>query len=262
MWRVPLSTLCSKRLFYYAIGLLCLSLLFINLYGVFSAHTHFERHSEESMIGVPGYDYSLDDSRSLLETSTIKRSPDELTSLVYRAIEHDKTRRIGVSENWLLWLLGEFYPAAATTQNPERIARGGSGLCSEASLVLNHLAAKAGFEARFAKFPAHIVSEIKTSLGWRYFDPDYGISYPVGFGEWSGLRAAAFIEQQLVKRGFSEERVDGYLRAVLVDGTVSVVSLDAPLSPRLFLLEVAADWFVWLLPIVLLGFSVRRIVRG
>ncbi len=233
--------------------LICLILLSINIIGVSGLFSVTTVRSSSSEVGVAGYDYAITDARQLLNRSFEGVSAEALNLLVFNALEHNKTRRIGFQENWLLWFIGKFYPPSATTQYPERIASGGIGLCSEASLLLNHLAEQAGFDTRFAKFPAHITSEIKTPDGWRYFDPDYGIDYPVGFLEFSAEEVSLYIENELKQKGFDEGRINSYKEAVLVNGKFEVYSVDHPLSPSLFLLENVADWLVWVIPLLVFG---------
>jgi hypothetical protein len=187
----------------------------------------------------------------------------EATHCIYQGTTHSDQRRIAVTENWLQWMLGHFYPPLTRTQNTERLLAGGLAECSERSQILKTLAEEAGLRCRFVGLSGHVVLEVQTPSGWRVADPDYGVVYPVGFAELQKQSSAPLIEQPLSAAGYPQQTIERYCRIVHSAEDNVVLPVGSALSPRLDRIERACRWLATGLPLVglLLGIVIMRGAR-
>lgn len=208
---------------------------------------------------VPGYSYQVQDTSRLqvmLEEPVGSFDIEGVNNLIFESIVHSDKRKVQIFENWLLWLGGKFYEPLSRTQDPRRIVSGEGGLCSEVSAVFNSIARLNGFETRFIGLGGHVVSEIKTDNGWRVVDPDYGITYPVGHEDLEKKRGVLLMRQLLKNRGYKEEIIDGYIRIFQSSADNTVTEVDVALSPRLHVIELAAEWLKWIIPMIIIFLGV------
>jgi hypothetical protein len=177
----------------------------------------------------------------------------EATEKVHRCTTHFDGRRIGLAENWLQWALGKLYPPLARTQDPQRLLAGGAGDCSERSAILKALAETAGRRCRFVGLGGHVVLEVEAAGGSLVADPDYGIVFPADLSVLQSHAGSTIADQVLSARGYDRPTIDRYLEILRSREDNVALPIGNPLSPRLFVVERACQWLVWLLPLAWLG---------
>lgn len=245
-------------------GLLGLALLAVNLAGLF-ADPAGKPPGTPAEKAVPGFHAILQPPTELLRRLEDEHPTFDLeddTELVFRSLAHSKDRRLSFSENWLLWLSGKVYEPLGKTQDPDRIAAGGEGLCSEASIVLNALARRAGREARFVSLYGHVASEIRTEEGWRVADADFGVTFPVGLGGLEGEGGEELIRAALTPMGYPPEKIRWYVEVFRTAEDNRTSKPGVVLSPRLALAEQAAEVLKWFLPLLLLAVALLALTRS
>ena len=109
-----------------------------------------------------------------------------------------------------------------------------------------------GLKTRFAGLNGHIVSEILTDRGWCIADPDYGVSYPSGLKGMEKKENGPLIRQKLTKRGYKKKVIDEYIERFQSSGDNTVTEIDVALSPRLYVVERAAEWLKWIIPLIMI----------
>lgn len=176
-----------------------------------------------------------------------------VTQRVFAALQHAPPRRLTPAENWLLWLAGCVYPPAGCTQNPKRILAGGAANCAEAALVLKAVAEQAGCSARFVVLEGHTVLEVHTGRGWQVADPDFGFTSPLSCAELETGRGLDALTAALRRRGFREPFIQRYRDLFLTTADNRTLPTGAALSPRLHLLEQAAETAKWSVPLFMLA---------
>lgn len=182
--------------------------------------------------------------------SAINRfDPFEATMVVHENTKHSIERRIDWSENWLQWGLGQVYDPLSKTQNTNRLISAGLADCSERAQILKSIAEQAGCECRFVGLGGHVVLEIQTENGPCIADPDYGCLYANGLEDWVQKSNSKEIYTGLRKLGYPKAVISNYIDTI--QSTDNNVSLDpgAPLSPRLYAIEQACSYLIWLIPI-------------
>jgi len=236
-----------------------LALILVNMLGFVLGISLVGENYEYLGDSIPGYSYPVQDTSALQDMLGQPLTNFDLESVnnaIFESIIHSDERKIHMYENWLLWLGGIFYEPLSRTQNPRRIVLGGGGLCSEVSAVVNSIARLNGFETRFVALNGHVVSEIRTENGWRVVDSDYGVTYPVGLEVLEEVEGAPLMRQLLKNRGFNEGTIDWYIQLFQSSADNTVTEVDVAFSPRLYAIELSAEWFKWIIPIILifLGF--------
>jgi len=205
--------------------------------------------------GIPGRHFTLRDTSLLYNAiSTPKQEFDieKSTALVFESLRSGD-RKILIYENWLLWGLGKAYAPMGRTQSPKRIVAGGVAICSEAAEVLNEVASINGNASRFIGLQGHVISEIKVNQKWLLADADYGIVFPFGYNEMLRLsedEVAQIISSLLTNRGFKTKVVEFYKDVLLSIEDNTVQKIGEKQSPRLWLIEYFANYFIWLISII------------
>jgi len=177
-------------------------------------------------------------------------------NLVHESLRHNGTRKILFLENWLLWLGGKIYDPISRTQDPIRIANGGTAICSESAAVLNQVALINGLDARQVGIDGHVLSEVKVGEKWRLADPHYGFVLPVGYFELSDMdddSMRAILMSAFTDRGIPE-KTENYFDLFATRDNNWRKEIGEPESPRLALLENFANHLVWLIS-VFFGFT-------
>lgn len=210
--------------------------------------------------------YPSSSDRQALIVALQSREPDEpfnlgiTNRLVYRGTVHCDDRRIGVYENWLQWLLAHGYPPLERLQDSERLARGVGANCSERAQILKTLVQRAGRPCRFVGLNGHVVLEVEMESGWCVADPDYGVVFPVDMERLARAECQPLIWWRLAGRGYGPAAIRSYLQIVQSTDDNIALPIGSPLSPRLYLIETACGWLVWLIPggLMLTGWAVLR----
>ncbi len=230
-----------------------------SLGGVLNVNVVNEKVSESSR-QVAGYNYPLQNTlmlQKVLKTKSEDSAFDvkQVNNLIFESLVHSNNRTIHPFENWLLWFAGKFYEPFSRTQDPNRIVLGKGGLCSEVSAVFNHIANINGLETRFVSLGGHVVSEVLTEGGWRIVDPDYGVNYPVGLKGLERAEGVVLMEEMLNERGYSKAVVKRYIEVFQTLGDNTVSESNVAISPRLYSVELVAEWLKWIFPamFILLG---------
>jgi hypothetical protein len=233
-----------------------LSLLIINLLVFFNDVSVVDETRLHQAQDIPGYDFPLRDTSELKEMLSKPVSNfnyREVNNLIFESLVHYDDRKIQFFENWILWLGGHFYYPLSRTQNPRRIVSGGGGLCSEVVTIFNHIANLNGYETRVIGLNRHVVSEINTPYGWQVIDPDYGVSYSAGIETLQAIGGTPLIILSLENRGYSEEVIRNYIEIFHSTTDNVILEINSYSSPRLYLIELLAEWLKWIIPLVLLA---------
>ena len=245
--------------------LLSIGLLGVSLIGVL--HTPRQavpKPLPTSEPSIPGYHTQLRDGsdlRALLTRPTDDFEIAAVNRVVFESIAHSNNRRLSVFENWLLWVGGFVYEPLGKTQNPHRIAEGEQGLCSEVSMVVNHIADLNGVPSRLVGLSGHVVSELKQDDGWHVADADYGVTFAMSVAELEQPENRGVMVEAILAAGHSQTRAEEYAEAFLSADDNVVYPVGSAGSPRLAQLEMFAEWLKWLLPLAGLIFFSRKWVR-
>lgn len=62
---------------------------------------------------------------------------------------------------------------------------------------------------------------------------------------------------KLESRGFRKDEIDRYIQIVQSSGDNTVYEVDAVLSPRLYVIELASEWLKWIIPMMLIFFGYK-----
>lgn len=230
-------------------------LLALNIYGLIT-FSPLEPPEE----GIPGYDYPVRDVSELYE---ILESPpeiqtvedlEEINTIVFESIFHTGRRKYSFSENYILFLGGFLHEYISSPQNPAGIIKGGGGLCSEISAVMKRVLRRAGVKARFIGLRGHVALEVEVDDEWVVADPDYGVvyEYPLQVLE---ERANEIIPGALAEAGYPDEMIEAVVRVFMDSEENVALPPGQALSPRLALIENAANVLKWVLPAGLLVFG-------
>jgi hypothetical protein len=179
------------------------------------------------------------------------------THLVHGATTHSDERRVGLTENWVQWLAGQFYHPLAKTQSTHRLIAGRLANCSERSQILKTMAEAAGAPCRFIGLHGHVVLEVCQAGMWHVADPGYDLVYSLDIDQLQRPEAAAQIRDRLHTAGHPEEVIENYVAIVQSAGDNVVLPVGSPLSPRLYRAEAACVWIAWLMPLVSLLAGLR-----
>ncbi len=186
--------------------------------------------------------------------------PHELTRLVASALDHGSPVPLRLHDNWLLWLGGMLVPDLRVSQSPLRLAAGGRGLCSDAVIVLNALAVRAGYDAKMFDLNGHVVSELRAHGSTWVADPDLGLVHAGSVADISAPERAAEMRRAVLAAGYDE----GIAQACAASFTTALDNRPIPagvLSPRLWRVEQASEWLRWLLPVGLVACAATALVR-
>lgn len=210
----------------------------------------------QSASDIPGYDFVIRDSDVLENAIAVPQENFDLfsaTRLVFETMKHADNRTFRIYENWIMWSIGLVYEPAARIRGVKRLVRGQSGYCSEAVLVLNHVATLNGRASRYVHLEGHVVAEVQTEQGWQVADPDFGLVFPMSIAELQSQRGIQQLRDELKRAGYGEDTTEEYVGALVTLEDNYVRAGDAPSSPRLYRLEMISEWMLWILPGVLLG---------
>ena len=220
--------------------------------------------ARSEVVGLPGYDQRVRGSRELLRSLRTPAEPstvEHLNRLVFESLAHGDPAPIGATQNWLAYCTGLVHPDLALTQDPERLARGGIGLCSDAVIVLLAVARRAGYEAQMVDLGGHLVARVAHDGREWLADPDFGVVFPGTLAELEQPDRLAQVEAALLAAGHSPRRVAQHV-AALGSAEDNRILPAGVLSPRLALAERALDVLAWLLPLLLALACGARLVRG
>jgi len=167
--------------------------------------------------------------------------------LVHVLTSHGVDRRISASENWIQWSLGLFYPPLMRSQRADCILEHGVGDCSERVAVLQELIREARLPTRIVGLDGHVVLEVHANGKWYTADPDYGVTFPVSVNELA-QSSEEYLNDFLVRGGFDARTIQEYQRIVRSEEDNQAMPINAPLSPRLFLIEQLCDVGIIVLP--------------
>ena len=182
---------------------------------------------------------------------------------VRAATVHSDDRRITVVENWLQYFCGQLYQPLSRIQNSDRLVHGRLANCSERSQILKDLCEAAGHPSRFCGLNGHVVLEVMQEGEWYTLDPDYGLEFSVPVRSLAHHDHAPLVRRTMASRGYPAALIDNYLQILQSSNDNVISAIGVPLSPRLFAMERACDWLVWIVPALLLlaGGSIRHPVR-
>lgn len=170
------------------------------------------------------------------------------TARVYSGIPHHEPRHIGPGENWLQAALGQIYMPIKTTQDTQRLLAGGIANCSERSQILKTIAESVGYQCRFVGLNGHVVLEVFDDHRWRMADPDYGVVFDCPVGSLALPQHESIVVATLAKRGHQDNAITKYLEILQSTSDNQSLPIGSPLSPRLYKIERACSWLIWILP--------------
>lgn len=120
------------RIASFTLFLAALFLIVLNVIGIFySPHSYYDHlldiaYAEQPHI--PGYTHRKHDTyqlKNLLTDPTQKLDISSANQVVFGSLRHSGDRKIAFYENWLLYLVGKFYPPMERTQDVGKIIAGG-----------------------------------------------------------------------------------------------------------------------------------------
>jgi hypothetical protein len=181
----------------------------------------------------------------------------EATTRVYQGIVHQEPRYIASGENWLQAVLGLIYGPIKRTQDTNRLLAGGIANCSAPSQILKTIAESAGYQCRFVGLQGHVVLEVLDGDRWRMADPDYGVVFDLGVDSLALFPQQPVVVAALASRGHQGQTIARYLELLQSTSDNQSLPVGSPLSPRLYKIEQACAWLIWILPTtaILVGLS-------
>ena len=140
----------------------------------------------------------------------------------------------------------------------KRMVREQKAICSEAAQVLKDIVEYKGLTARFVHLGGHIVLEVFINERWYVADPDYGVAYEAPLEVLETRNGESRIKTRMARRGHSAETIQHVIKIFresdknwrLPEGTV--------LSPRLYIIEKAADYLKWIIPSIFLVLGIVK----
>ena len=183
----------------------------------------------------------------------------EANLYVHSITEHCQGRDLAPWENWVQWLMGQFYSPLMRTQNPLWIVSGGKGDCSDRAAVLQDLLLSQGIQSRFIGLGGHVVLEAQNETGNWILDPDYGVVIKTGIDELEG-QTTGELSGWLIQNGIAPPESNQYEQIVRSKHDNVRLDWNEPLSPRLKKLESFCELVVWLVPLLCwlwVGWSLR-----
>ncbi len=181
--------------------------------------------------------------------------PHGLTELVAESLSHGPPPPLRLSDNWILWLAGPIVPGIRVSQSPDRLAAGGRGLCSDAVIVLNALAERAGFEAEMFDLNGHVVSELRAHGGVWVADPDLGLVHAGSVADLASPERVAQVHGAVLEAGHGADIADACATAWATPDDNRRVP-GGVLNPRLWILERISEWLRWIVPLALLAWGI------
>jgi hypothetical protein len=151
-------------------------------------------------------------------------------------------------ENWLQAALGLIYRPIKTTQDTDRLLAGGIANCSERSQILKTIAESADYPCRFVGLQGHVVLEVLDGDRWRMADPDYGVVFDRGVESLASPEHQPDVVAALASRGYPSQTIVSYLELLQSTNDNQFLPIGSPLSPRLYKLEQACNWLIYILP--------------
>jgi hypothetical protein len=196
--------------------------------------------------------------RQYVEAIATGGEPFELpsaTKRVYTGIIHHEPRFISPGENWLQAILGLFYAPIKSTQDTNRLLSGGIANCSERAQILKTIAESAGCQCRFVGLEGHVVLEVKAGDRWQVADPDYGVVFEYDMGVVVMPEQQSLITAALTTAGHPPHAIDRYLRILQSTDDNRRLPIGSPISPRLYQIEQACKYLIWIIPALALSYG-------
>lgn len=223
--------------------------------------------------GIAGYDYAMLPAAHLQaalrtkfdarprSTQALREGVVSLNSLVFKSLTHGPAPSISFSQNWLAWSLGLAFEDLRQTQSPERVMRGGSGLCHDAVAVLIEIARRWPLEAQMVDLEGHVLALFQNGGESWVADPDYGFVLHGPLERLSGEQGLRDARDAIRNAGHGPHFEEAYLSALSNTAKHRIIP-GARLSPRLALAERFLDVLAWLIPsMTLLAFGSRLLRR-
>lgn len=211
----------------------------VSSFGLFSRFLFSEGRSFERL-----FEYH---TKKIFASSNEPMTPRAANLYVHSITTHTQGRELEIWENWIQWLLGQFYSPLLRTQNPRWIVSAGEGDCSERAAVLQDLLQCQGLTSRLIGLGGHVVLEVHHDQQTWILDPDYGISLPTGFEQLQTQPMHAIVDN-LVEQGLAKETSIQYSKLIRSTHDNTALGWNEPLSPRLKRLEHWCELAVWVLP--------------
>lgn len=184
----------------------------------------------------------------------------EATGLVHIATRHIGRRDIEFSENWVQWIMGQFYDPMLQTQDTEMLIDGRLGNCSDRCQILKTVAEMSGKRCRFVGLSGHVVLEIEIDGRWRVADPDYNVTFAADIDFLSKPENESILRRPLDRR-YPKSVIDEYVRIIQTENDNLHLPVGSPLSPRLYLAERVCQILAWVVPCLCLT-AIIPLLRG
>ncbi len=155
-------------------------------------------------------------------------------------------------ENWILWGIAR-NRGRYEWFNLRRAVRAGGGYGSQHAMVFNGLMRRAGLTSRILGVGGHVLNEVLIDGQWRVYDPDYNVVFTDSLSDL--VRAPEKITRAYVAAGRPVEEAKHW-REVLASPADNWHYPSRKLyDVKGYLVETAALYLVWLIPLAFLLIS-------
>lgn len=174
----------------------------------------------------------------------------------YERTTLDRFFRIKPWDNWLLYF-ASYIPQEEWREyhymHPMRTVKRGVGYCGDAALLITWLLERRGLNPRITCLPGHVIAEVALShKDTLFLDADFGVWAK---GSVSSIKSdTATISQTYRNAGFKESDIKMLLE--IYAGDIHYINSHKDFGPKKLLLENILYILKWLIPVVLIGFSI------
>lgn len=168
----------------------------------------------------------------------IKMDLKGYNDLVFENTSHYQNEGIGISQNWIQYLLGLSFPKLRVERLAKHIATSKKGLCSQRSFLLMKILKVNGITSRLISLEGHVVLEAWNKNKFEILDPDYGLYHKYSLKELEGM--SCFYSDPTYVDLFNSKENN------------KVSYFDTPLSQDYYSLCVLLEFLKWWIPIMIL----------
>jgi transglutaminase superfamily protein len=196
-------------------------------------------------------------SRLLKNDISLEQKAKKLFGLVSRSFMHTSSYKIKPWDNWMLWLGGIILDKKyLDSQDPDLLWKAGGGFCHQAATIYVSKGKDLGLETRLIGLSGHVVAEVYLpGKGWRVVDPDMGIFWDHDLDSFGTEPNINQIKNHLSTLGFLDKTAQHF--AKVYTSQEDNKREKYPTAPKRYLLEKITNWFKWLIPLILIGVSLR-----
>jgi len=162
-----------------------------------------------------------------------------------------------IFENWIVWLYSR-YLGKYEWIDSARAARLGGGFCSQHAILFNNILREQGIESRILGLKGHVVNEVLVGGKWKVYDADYDVVFDTSLKDLEDHPEK--VEAAYKAAGRPEEEARHWRDVFAASDNHENFRSAMMYSPRRYLVETAALYLIWILPVacIFMGLALGR----